>query len=320
MRSKPAWSDPMWTRTGGIVADVRVVGVDGVAGRWLARGPGARPRTAAAARPGGVAARQRGPGVLAPAGRAGRGRGLRHRRTGRPAAARAPARRPEARALLGPGRAAASSPRRRRRPSAVARSPAGRGSRASRLEADAASRAAGAGGVSTQSWMLAARCSRWRTPCAASARRRPGRRGAPGDLVRRDGPPLPAGPPPGKRSAPGVAARRIDLLRRTLPALDVLGALADVPDGAGAAARSVPVDDALDALAAACSALRHAYGQAAGARSGRDRRCGPTARPPRARPSSWCDRASADAGRRQVRRRQVRRPVSRRRAPASGCA
>ena len=67
-------------------------------------------------------------------------------------------------------------------------------------------------------------------------------------------------PAAAKRSAPG-AAQRIGLLQRTLPGLDVVAALAAVPVGTSARDR-VPVDDALDALAAACSALRHAYGQA----------------------------------------------------------
>jgi predicted RNase H-like nuclease len=69
-----------------------------------------------------------------------------------------------------------------------------------------------------------------------------------------------AAPAAAKRSAPGVA-QRIDLLSRTLTGLDVVSALAGVPAGSVAGDR-VPVDDALDALAAACSALRHAYGQA----------------------------------------------------------
>ena len=165
----------------------------------------------------------------------------------------------QARALLGPasGRSIfATAPQ----PAfAVARRLGG--TRASRPEADAASRAAGAGGISTQAWGIADKVLDVEDAVRAL--------GPSGDRVvevhpetsfammaRHFGLPAPAS----KRSAPG-AAQRIGLLARTVTGLDVVSALADVPDGPAALHR-VPVDDALDALAAACSALRHAYGRA----------------------------------------------------------
>ncbi|WP_380167569.1 DUF429 domain-containing protein [Jannaschia sp. R86511] len=132
---------------------------------------------------------------------------------------------------------------------------------ASRAEADAASRASGGGGVSTQSWMIAAKVLEVEDAVRAL--------GPAGERVVEVHPETSyavmarhfgLGPVPSKLSAPGVALR-VRLLERTLPGLDVLTALAEVPVGTSARER-VPVDDALDALAGACSALRHAYGQA----------------------------------------------------------
>ena len=165
----------------------------------------------------------------------------------------------QARALLGP-RAGSSIFTTAPQPAfAVARRLGG--TRASRPEADAASRAAGAGGISTQAWGIAAKVLEVEDAVRAL--------GPAGDRVvevhpetsfasvaRHFGRAAPAS----KRSAPGVA-HRMSLLEQTLPGLQVGPALADVPDGPGAA-RRVPVDDALDALVAACSALRHAYGRA----------------------------------------------------------
>ncbi|WP_340294247.1 DUF429 domain-containing protein, partial [Aquipuribacter hungaricus] len=135
------------------------------------------------------------------------------------------------------------------------------GTRASRPEADAASRAAGAGGISTQAWGIADKVLE-----VEDAVRALGPAGARvvevhpetsfAVMARHFREPAPAG----KRSAAGVA-QRVRPLASTMPSLDVLDALAGVPTGRGTDAL-VPVDDALDALAAACSALRHAFGQA----------------------------------------------------------
>jgi predicted RNase H-like nuclease len=245
----------MWTRTGGIVADVRVVGVDGVRERWLAADleldpEGERPARArwhlgAAADVLGLAreADVAMVGVDMPVGLVARGpRRSEH----------------EARALL--GRSASSIFATAPQPAfAVARTQGT--TRLSRTVADAASRAAGAGGVSTQAWMIAGKVLE-----VEDAVRALGGVGARVVEVHPEtsfavmaahfGLPL----PPGKRSAAG-AAHRVRLLQRTLPGLDVVEALTGVPVGCGPRDR-VPVDDALDALAAACSALRHAYGQA----------------------------------------------------------
>ncbi len=165
----------------------------------------------------------------------------------------------EARALLGPGAGSSVFATAPQPAFAVARRLGG--TRASRPEADAASRAAGAGGISTQSWGLADKVLEVEDAVRALGRA--------GDRVVEVHPETSfavmarhfrLAPPPGKRSAAGVA-RRVDLLSRTLPGLDVVAALAGVPAG-GTAREAVPVDDALDALAAACSALRHAFGQA----------------------------------------------------------
>ncbi len=130
-----------------------------------------------------------------------------------------------------------------------------------RPEADAASRAANGGGVSTQAWMIASKVLEVEDAVRAL--------GAAGARVVEVHPEtsfaVMAGhfgvaPPPPKRTAAGVA-HRLRLLQRTLPGFDAVEALAAVPVGRGVAGR-VPVDDALDALSAACSALRHRFGQA----------------------------------------------------------
>ena len=165
----------------------------------------------------------------------------------------------QARALLGPTSGSSIFATAPQPAFAVARRLGG--TRTSRGEADAASRAAGAGGISTQAWGIADKVLEVEDAVRAL--------GPAGDRVVEVHPEtsfammarhfgLPA--PSSKRSAPG-AAQRIGLLSRTVTGLDVVSALAAVPDGRATVHR-VPVDDALDALAAACSALRHAYGRA----------------------------------------------------------
>ncbi len=250
------------------MADVRVIGVDGVRERWVAAvltldpDGGSPPSVAwAVGGAGEVLALAAGPdvvgaGVDMPVGLLERGL--------RPAEA-------EARGLLGRGASSifTTAPAPAFRVARTHLRPDGGLDLGSRPEADAASRAAGGGGVSTQSWMIAAKVLEVE------------------DVVRALGPAggrvvevhpetsfalmgrhFGLGPVPSKLSAPGVA-RRVALLERTLPGLDVLAALAGVPVGVSARER-VPVDDALDALAGACSALRHAYGQARVLGAGQD--------------------------------------------------
>lgn len=239
---------------------MRVIGVDGVRERWVAAsltldpdggsapvvawsvGPAAAV-LAPVAEPDVVAA-----GIDMPLGLVARG----------PRTAEA-----QARSLLGAGRSSifATAPVPAFRVARARLRPEGGLDLASRAEADRASRAAGGGGVSTQSWMIAAKVLEVEDAVRAL--------GPPGERVVEVHPETSFAvmaahfgtpPVPSKLSAPGVAARTL-LLQRTLPGLDVLAALAAVPVGASSRDR-VPVDDALDALAGACSALRHAYGQA----------------------------------------------------------
>lgn len=164
----------------------------------------------------------------------------------------------QARALLGPGRSSSIFPTAPQPAFAVARSGT---SRSDRAAADVASRGAGGAGVSTQSWGIAGKVLEVEDALRA--------RGDAGDRVVEVHPEtsftvmaryfrLP--PPPGKRTAAGVAGR-LRLLGQALPTLDVVNALSDVPVGARVT-RTPTVDDALDALAAACSALRFAAGHA----------------------------------------------------------
>jgi predicted RNase H-like nuclease len=237
------------------VADVRVVGVDGVRDRWVAAvvrldPSGTRPaevdwQLGDAAEVLGLALAPdvRSVGVDVPLGLLPSGR--------RSCEA-------QARTLL--GRAASSVFATAPQPAfALARAePPALGNRAA---ADAASRAAGGEGLSTQSWLIAPKVLEVEGAVRAL--------GAAGEHVVEVHPEtsfavmadhfgLPR--PPSKRSAAGAAQRAV-LLSRTLPGLDVLAALTGAPAGPPTADR-VPVEDALDALAAACSALRHAYGAA----------------------------------------------------------
>ncbi|WP_336923716.1 DUF429 domain-containing protein [Aquipuribacter sp. SD81] len=244
------------------MTDVRVAGVDGVRERWVAvvldgvPGPGDDP-----GRPGGVEVSWR-------VGAAADVLGLTHEvsavgvdvpvglvPTGRRACEG------EARRLL--GRASSSVFDTAPQPAfGLARREGPRpGNRAA---AEALARAAGGTGISTQAWMVAAKV----LEVEAAVRTL----GGTGERVVEVHPETGfavlawasgAAPPPSKRSAPGVAAR-VRLLAGGLPGLDVLDvleALARVPVG-GRAADRVPVDDALDALAAAWSAARHARGGA----------------------------------------------------------
>lgn len=242
------------------MADVRVIGVDGVRERWVGASVSLDPEggtppavTWSVGSAAAVLAPVREADVVAvgidmPVGLVEHGRR---------------ASEAEARTLLGRGASSifATAPAAAFRVAREHLRPDGGLDLGSRAGADRASRAADGGGVSTQSWMIAAKVLEVEDAVRAL--------GPAGERVVEVHPETSfalmaahfgvAGVP-GKLSAPGVA-RRVDLLQRTLPGLDVVAALADVPVGASARER-VPVDDALDALAGACSALRHAYGHA----------------------------------------------------------